>query len=46
MKMREEKDVKNRKYGSNQGFPDFPEGTIKQKLMDGRGLLGFSKLSE
>lgn len=47
------KDVEDKKYRSfpdfpeeNPGFPDFPEETIKQKLIDPKGLLSFSTLSE
>lgn len=44
--MREEEDVENRKLRYSLRFPDFLKETIKQKLIDPKGSLGFSKFSE
>lgn len=33
------KNTEGKKYRASLGFPDFPEETIKQKLIDPKGLL-------
>lgn len=46
LKMREEEDIENRKLRSSLRFLDFLEEKIKQKLVDPKDSLGFSKFSE
>ena len=40
------KDVDKKKCRFNLGFPDFPEETIKQRLIDPKGPLSLRELSE
>lgn len=40
------KDQGDKKYRLGLGFPDFPEETIKQQLIDPKGSISFSIPSE
>ena len=40
------KDVEKKKCRFKLGFPDFPEETMKQRLIDPKGPLRLRKLSE
>lgn len=40
------KDVEKKKCRFKLGFPDFPEETMKQRLIDPKGPLSLGKLSE
>lgn len=39
MNMKKNEKYRGKKYRAGLGFPDYPEETIKQKLIDPKGLL-------